>query len=109
MRVRVHTHALAEFFEFQSVVPHRGLATIPDLQDGVYEVRVYVYTRVVCMHVCMHSSMFAHVHGMGCFERIPLHGFILFNTLLLLLFYMHTQIHIVICFLWFTTGEVCLT
>ncbi len=54
MRVRVHTHALAEFFEFQGVVAHRGLATIPDLQDGVYEVSMYVHIRVF-LHACLYA------------------------------------------------------
>ena len=104
----VYTHSL-NFANFRLWSHKGGL-----LRSRTYRmvcmrcVCTYIYV-FVCMHICIHSSIFAHMHDMGCFERIPLHGFILCNILLLLLFYMHTKIHIVICFLWFTTGEVCLT
>jgi hypothetical protein len=102
--VYTHTHLL-NFSNFR-VWSHKGGLLRSRTYRMVCMRCVCMYIHVFdCMHVCMHSSMFAHMHGMGCFERIPVHGFIL----LILLFYMHTQIHIVICFLWFTTGEVCLT
>ncbi len=62
MRVHVHTHALAEFFEFQGVVAHRGLATIPDLQDGVYEVSMYVHIRVF-LHACLYAYFYVCTHA----------------------------------------------